>query len=234
MLLVKKIERLFPTDALKVRLAQVNVDDVLKKHTGLAELRKLNRGVAIIASGDFEALKTGKMTAAKVKRLQADYEDTLQLVNRYMSMQLAEVLDDSALTRVKRDKEVKRRIDLVNHFYASNTNVLGADLTPGSTEIKTLKFKAGTSKNDKARVLATVRAYQRTLTVTDNVENAEILVVSGFPSALSVAFSRPKKFAAKTGLKEDLAAQYYAKAEGIASGITAHAGTIIDTLQGSF
>ena len=233
-LLTKKMARLFPTDALAHRLTQVKIADVLREHAGLAELRRLNPNAPVVGARDFDALKTDGIAPAEVQKLKARYESAVKLVNRYPGMRLAAVLDDGAIADVDKDREVTRRTSLANAFFADNAEVLGADLTRGSDEVKALKFPAGTSDADKAMVLANARAYQRTMTLTEDVADAEALVVGGYRSALSVATSRVDALAAKTGLKSEIAVRYQEKAKGIASGVTAHIGTVIDVVKGGF
>lgn len=233
-LLVKKISRLFPTDALAHRLSQVKVGDVLREHAGLAELRRLNPNTPVVGSRDFGVLKTDGIAAAEVQKLKARYESAVKLVNRYPGMRLAAVLDDGALSDAKKEAEVSRRTTLANAFFVDNAEVLGADLTHGSADVKALKFPTGASDADKAMVLANARTYQRTMTLTEDMADAEALVVGGYRSALSVATSQLDTLTSKTGLKNEIAFGYQEKAKGIASGVTAHIGTIIDVVKGGF
>jgi hypothetical protein len=233
-LLIKKIARLFPTDALAERLRQVKVGDVLKEHAGLAELRKLNPNSPVVGARDFDALKTDGIAPAEVQKLKVRYENTVRLVNRYPGMRLAAVLDDNALPEADKEREIIRRTALANAFFADNAEVLGADLTHGSDEVKALKFTAGSSDADKAMALANARTYQRAMTLTEDVTDAEALVLGGYRSALSVATSRLDTLAAKTRLKKEVVARYQEKAKRIASGVTAHIGTVIDVVKGGF
>jgi hypothetical protein len=233
-LLVKKMEGLFPTDFLAYHLSQVEVNEALKDHAGLVRLRKLNSNVSLIGLRNFTSLKTDGIPARTRKQLKMSYDNTVRLVNRYHGMRLTEVLDDSKLSNAKKDREVVRRIDLVNRFFAENTDVLTTDLTPRSAEIKKLKFMAGASDTDKALVLATARTYQRMLAVTDNLSATETLVVSGFPSALSLASASLESVIARTGLKFEIATKYVATAESIVTGIAGQLGSILDILYGGF
>ena len=233
-LLVKKISRLFPTDALAHRLSQFKVADVLRDHAGLAELRRLNANTPVVGTRDFGVLKTDGIAAAEVQKLKVRYESAVKLVNRYPGMRLAAVLDDGALSDAKKEAEVSRRTTLANAFFVDNAEVLGADLTHGSDDVKALKFPTGASDADKAMVLANARTYQRTMTLTEDMADAEALVVGGYRSALSVATSQLDTLTSKTGLKNEIAFGYQEKAKGIGSGVTAHIGTVIDVVKGGF
>lgn len=233
-ILEKKVERLFPTDALMRRFESVDVRGALGASSALDRLRKLNPGVSVTAVSDFEELDTGRISAAKVKELRADFDEATKLVNKYAGMKLGDLLEDESLTKTARNREVNRRTELVDRFFGTNTDVLGIDLTPGSAEIASLSFGSGSSAEDKAMVLATARAYQRALTVTDDLNDADALVAGGFHSAMTVARSSPDKISAATGISAAAAAGYYTAAEGIATAVAAHAGTIIDILEGTF
>ncbi len=233
-LLERKVKRLFPTDALSARFSKVKVAEAIKRNSELDTLRKLNPGIKLVAKQDFASLKTDGLSDAEVKKLRTAFAETVSVANRFSGMKVAEVLEDPNLSDAKREAEVKRRVALVDKFFADNEDVLGADLAPGSKDTKALKFDGGASGPDKAMVLATARTYQRALTVTDDITDAESLVGGGYPSALSIAMSRPKKIAERTGLKAEVAVRYQDKAKGIATAVTAHAGTIIDLLGGLF
>ncbi len=233
-LLEKKVQRLFPTDALSHRLARASAPEALARNAELDRLRELNPGGPLLAARDFGALETGELPPDDVGRLRAAFDETVRLAHRYPGMQLAEVLDDRSRPAAERTAEVARRVELVNRFFAGNRDVLGADLTPGSDEVGKLAFPEGTSDADRARVLATARTYQRAFTVTDDIADADALVAGGFRSAVSVAMSRPDRVAARTGLAPRVAALYHGKARGIATAVTAHTGTVIDLLGDTF
>jgi len=69
---------------------------------------------------------------------------------------------------------------------------------------------------------------------TDDDLRLATIIASHVSSAISIAMSRPKKLAARTGLKEEKVARYYDKAKRIATGVTAHAGTVMDVVGGMF
>ncbi|MEO7369129.1 MAG: Tc toxin subunit A, partial [Gemmatimonadaceae bacterium] len=163
--------------------------------------------------------------ANRLAQVQVEAEDPVRLANRYVGMRLPDA---------KNPDDVVRRVGLVNRFLAENPDVLDTDLTVGSEEVKALKFDAAASDAEKSMVLSTARAYQRALTVTDDIDDAEAIVAGGFPSAISLAMSRPQKIAQQTGLKEEIAAAYQTKAKEIAVSITAHTGTLIDVVNGGF
>jgi hypothetical protein len=233
-LLAKKVARLFPTDALAHRLSQVRIGDILKEHAGLAELRSLNPNSPVVGARDFDALKKDGIASAELRKLKVRYESVVRLVNRYAAMRLAALLDNDSLSEREKGREVTRRSELVNAFFAENDEVLGVDLTHGSDELKALKFADGASDADKAMVLATGRTYQRMMAVTEDVGDAEALVVGGYPSSLAVAASGLDMLVAKTGLKQEVAERYQEKAKRIASGVTAHVGSVIDIVKGDF
>jgi hypothetical protein len=233
-LLEGKVKRLFPTDALSERLSKVSPKDAVKRNSELDALRKLNPNVKLAAKKDFSALNTEGLSPAELKKVEAAFRETAAVVNRFSGMRVVDVLEDSSLSEAQRESEIDRRVGMATKFFVENQDVLGVDLTPGSAETKALKFVAGATDQDKAMVLATARTYQRALTVTEDITDAESLVGGGYPSAISLAMSRPRKIAVRTGLKEEKAARYYDKAKRIATGVTAHAGTVMDVVGGMF
>ncbi|MBN1960365.1 MAG: hypothetical protein JW841_05425 [Deltaproteobacteria bacterium] len=233
-LLEKKTKKLFPTDTIASALTKVKVTETLKYNSGLEALRELNPGLALVGTQNFSVLKTEGVAASELKQLENKYLAVVRLANRYAGMRLARLLDDMSLSHNERDREVSRRIELVNRFFADNEDVLGVDLTTRSDEISGLTFAAGASDTDKAMVLATARTYQRAQAVTNDIIDAESLVVGGYASAFSLAISNPETIAARTGLALAAATNYRGKAKSIATGIIGHAGTVIDVINGGF
>lgn len=233
-LLAKKVESLFPHNALAHRLGKVDVNAILKEHSGLSELRTLNPDVPIVNAGDFDTLKTDGIDPADIESIRNQYRSTVRFANRYPGMRLAQVLDDRGMSEEAKEREVARRVSMVAAFFADNDEVLAADLAPHSAEIKALRFADSASDAEKAMVLANARTYQRAVAVTEDLADAEALVVGGYRSALSIAMSPRRALSAATGLGEEIAARYQERAKGIASGLTAHVGTLIDIVKGGF
>lgn len=229
--LAKKVEALFPTPALARRLGAVNLFQAFEAHRGLAALRERNPGVPVVGRGDFDGLARDGLGADE-GTLRERYEATQRLVHRYPGLRLAEVLDDAARPEAERTNEVGRRVGLVNRFFAENPDLLEQDLTPRSAELATLLFPAGTADADRARVLATARAYQRAYAVTDDVADAAQVVAGGFPSAVALAAAREDVVLARSGLSPEKAKAYREKAVAIAAGVTAHVGTVLEVLSG--
>src|SRR5690606_26513979 len=122
------------------RFSKVKVAEAIKRNSELDALRKLNPGIKLVAKQDFESLKTDGLSDAEVKKLRAAFFETVSVANRFSGMKVAEVLEDPNLSDAKRETEVKRRVGLVDKFFADNEDVLGADLAPGSKDTKALKF----------------------------------------------------------------------------------------------
>ncbi|MGS0688323.1 Tc toxin subunit A-related protein [Nakamurella sp. GG22] len=233
-LLAHKVERVFPTETLHKRLRETDVAAIVADNSALHAMRDQNPGVGIIGVRDFSSLDDSSFSEDEVATLKAHFENTVGVANRYAGMRLASVFDDRRLSDSDREGEVSRRIELANGFLADNPGALGADLTHGSDDIARLSFGAAADDDDRAMMLANARVYQRALAVTDDIDTAEKLVAGGFRSALTLAMTRSELIVAKTGLPAADVAAYKAKAEGIASGLSAHVGSIIDIIKGQF
>ena len=233
-LLARKAARLFPTDALAHRLGQVEVAGIVAGGGRFGALRALNPGVSIAGAASLDGLRTDGIAPAELSELAQRHEKVRTLANRYPGMRLARVLDDAALSDADKEREVTRRTRLATGFLAENADVLDLDLTAGSADIAALKFPAGTSEADKTMVFANARTYQRVMVVADEVPDAEALVAGGFGSALMMATARTDVIAAMTGLKPEVIARYQLKAKGVASGVTAQIGSVIDIVKGGF
>jgi hypothetical protein len=233
-LLEHKVERLFPTETLRKRLRKTDVSATAADNSALNALRSQNPGVEIVRAQDFNSLNTSSFSDADVATLKTHFENTVRVANRYAGMRLSSVFDDTQLSDVEREREVTRRINLANDFLADNPGALGADLSHGSNEGKGLVYGAAVDKDDRAMMLANARIYQRTLAVTEDINTAEQLVAAGFHSALTLAATRSEVIVTQTGLQASTVAKYKAKAQLIASGISASLGSILDVIRGQF
>jgi hypothetical protein len=233
-ILGRKARALYPADALAGRLSRGNVGQAVTANAGLAALRAANPGVSIFSARDFNSLKTGPIPAADRPRVQDQFNQAKTLANRYPGMRLDQVLDNPGLNDAARLAEVTRRTGLVDSFLTKHANALALDLTPRSPDLARLSFDPAVTPADRAGVLATVRAYQRTFAVSGDIDVASALVAGGYHSAVAIATAPPEALRASSGLAATAVTDLRDNAASVASGVGAQAGSLIDAVTGGF
>jgi hypothetical protein len=187
-LLARKVELLFPTQALGARLTPIKPADVPA--------------------------------------------DLGPLALRYPGQRLAEV-DDGARPRAEVAAEVSRRVGLVGRFLADNPDAMELDLTAASDDLDGLTFDPGAGADDRAGVLATVRAYTRMGTLTGgDVDAATKLVAAGYHGVTQLAAADPDDAAAATGLPQAMIKNMHDDATDMATKAGLHLGDLLDRFKG--
>lgn len=231
-LLHRKIAELFPAETLAMRHATANIDGALKANAALDELRKDNPEAPIANTASLDNLDLSELSKAQREKTIKFHAESREFVNRFAGLRLGELLDDTSLSAAARKDEAGRRTKLSQAFLANNPDLLSFDLTSGSDDIKGVKFPDGTSSEDKQMLLAHARTYQRTYAVTDDIEDAAVLVDGGYLSAVSVASSDAETVADRTGLSIVKTHKYFDSAKDIAIGVTGNFGSVLDVVGG--
>ena len=231
-LLVRKVERLFPTQALHARLSPIEPADLHRSTAALARLRDANPTGGLIAAADFTALHTDDIPAAELTAIRDTYQAAVALAAAYPGQHLATLLDDRDRPPTEIVAEVTRRVGLVDRFLADNQAAMHLDLTAGSDDLNELTFDPGTSQDDQAGVLATVRAYQRMDTITGDTGAAARMVAAGYHGAVMLAAATPEEIGAATGLPQAMVRDWHDDATTMATETGLHLGGLLDLFQG--
>lgn len=226
----RKLETLFPTDALRARINAGDSAGALVESRKLDPLRERNRGVRL-TEADFSALDTSGLSRSQVRTLKAARDETVAMIHRYPGMRLGEVIDNSRINQQRREAEIRRRIAIADRVMAANPDVLGLDLTPGSSDIKALRFPRSTSQQYREMAMANIRAYQRVYAITKDATDNEQLLSKGFSSSFAVVAAGKDRFTVDSGLPGARADQYFQAAKNVVIGLAGRAGIIADGLR---
>lgn len=232
-LLSAKIENAFPTAALAGRFQASNAKAALDPAGDLEELRQLNDATGVLTR-DFTALASDGVPAARLEQLRAVHAKTRAAVRRYAGLQLEKVLDDRTLPLERRNAEAARRIDQAHRLFTDNPDLLGLDLRARGTGRDRVIFPADASEEDKRRLLAMVRSYQRVMAVAGEVPIAEKLVVNGMSSASTIATIPVEALAVTTGVTASKASELRARAQDLSLKATTRVSTLLDAIRGGF
>ncbi len=232
-LLRARIDERFRTSAIARDLTAARIPAVLDANVELDALRADDRNARVVGR-DFGDLSIGRMPAARRKKLREAHEQVTTLHRRYRGLGIGELLDDTTSPAADRVTEAGRRIDQANAFLTANPGALEMNLLPGSDDAANLRFPRGTSQDDRKRLLAFGRGYQRALAVTDDLPTAQAMVDAGLGSAISIMRHTPDRIAALTGFDADRIARLIDRAEGVAIATGSGVATILDAGSGGF
>jgi hypothetical protein len=179
--LADRVARLFPTDSLLTRLRGTG-DEVSEAIEQVTTLRDRNDDVT---SRRLDAFDLTGLDADEIAALRDQHAVLAALAGSFPGLGLAEVFDDRSVPPADRVEEASRRIGLLDRVQALNPDVdlLGLDLTPDGQDLPTLRFD-GILHEDRERILQTLRAHQRVLTLTGDVATAQAVLQGGYSSAL--------------------------------------------------
>ena len=263
-LLTKKIENLYPSDVLMARIipkeirehsegiewlqplfekieAVLEMVHIIPKQTGelskgierlqsLFEKNKIVFGVA-----GFDSLNTAGIEADEAEELRKEHLTLKYFANTYPGLRLNEILDNRELSIATKTKHIQKRIGLLKKFQEQNSEVefLAFDYVPESPDLEALNFE-GVSLDEQRMVLSTVKAYQRTYSITKDIEHTQRLMATGYHSAFSIANDGLESFRKNTGLSSPEADSYYRKAMSAVVATSTAIGSVVDLEFGGF
>jgi hypothetical protein len=225
---------LHPGVAISARLPSVDADDV----TGaLRELAPLFTQNPKVVGGRFEDLDTGDLDPSQIAKLQTTHLGLVQLTRAYPGLELATVLDDVTLDPAARVTTVARRIGLFQKVgdVLGESPVLDFDLSAESPDLAKLGLgELGATADEQRMVVSTLRAYQRTWAVAQNVDDTYKLVGSGFTSAMSIGTQPFAEFQTRAGFATARAKSLWDSARTSMASVTMTATAALDLSYGMF
>ena len=232
--LAARFAALHPGVALSARLPSVDGD---KLAGALTDLDPLFRQNPKVVGGRFEDLDTGGLDPSQIAKLQTTYRGLVQLARAYPGLELATVLDDVTLDAAARVTTVARRIGLFQKVGAAlgESPVLDFDLSAESPDLAKLGLgELGATADEQRMVLSTLRAYQRTWAVAQNVDDTHKLVGTGFTSAMSIGTQPFAEFQARAGFATARAKSLWDSARTSMASVTMTATAALDLSYGMF
>ena len=231
--LYKKVENLFPEEALIHRISQPKENEIAKGLDTLKTLFDKNEKVFGIAT--FDELKTDGLSAAEIKKQQVQFESIDRVSKIHPGLKLNEILNDKNITNADKGIKVTERIGLLDKFVKNNSevNFLAISCTHDSEDVKKLNFQ-GFKPEEKTMVLNSVKSYQRVYSFTQDIEHTEAIMAAGFHSSFHITSVTLPEFIKTTKLEAKLATKYFENAHMGIIRTTGVMGSILDILTGSF
>jgi hypothetical protein len=209
--LVKRIETLYPSQALWARMMPRETSGLSE---GIERLQPLfDKNEAPFAVDGFDSLDVEGIDPGEVDRLREAHARLTGLANSYPGLRLGELLDDGQLPPADKEARIAERVGLLSRFQAQNPDVefLFLDYTPDSADVEALNFE-DFAADEQRMVLSTLKAYQRMYAVTHDAAHTKLLVEMGHHSPVTIAKGSLEDFKATTGLDAAVAEEYYTSA----------------------
>ncbi|MFE9018147.1 neuraminidase-like domain-containing protein [Streptomyces sp. NPDC007808] len=114
-----------------------------------------------------------------------------------------------------------------------DVELVGLDLSPESPAAQELDF-GDLSEADRQAALSGLKAWLRTLALSDGLDDAATLRAAGYDSAFSVVAEGEERFRSRSGLPDKTAAAYFAKASHVVEQTANAVGTVLETTGTGF
>ena len=231
--MTKKIEKLYPSDAMLARLIRTD-DEALEKD--IKRLQPLfEKNEAIFGIERFEDLAIEDRQPEEVKKLKTSYEALVHFVNTYKGLKLEEILDNRKLSVDDKAMQINERIGIISRFKSQNPDaeVLSLDYSPESDDVAGLDF-SGFSDDEQQMLLSSFKAHQRIYSIAEDIEQSQLIMAVGYDSAWKIVRDSQKDFLANTGLSIAGGENYYDAALNTVGRTTTQIGSVLDVVQGGF
>ncbi|HEU5090437.1 MAG TPA: hypothetical protein VFT99_23445, partial [Roseiflexaceae bacterium] len=180
-------------------------------------------------------LSTEPATLAESTTAQEAYARLDYVRNLYPGLGLGDILDNPKLASTDKARCVAERIMLLQRVREQNEDLelLLLDYTRDSKDIAALKLDS-LAKDERRRVLSTLRAYRRAYALANDVDHARTMLGAGFHSALAIVNAGFDAFARGTRLSEPVARACWKRAQNMTIAAGAGMGALVDGIRGGF
>ena len=232
-LLTKKMEYLYPTDALLARVVPQDNGDLVTDMERLQPLFEKNE--SLFGADDSTSLNVEGIDAGEVENICREHKRLARFANMYPGMRIGELLDDREMSAVDKARQVGERVGLLRTLQEKNPKLelLKLDYSLESDDLKALNFGEMTP-DEQRMVLSTVKSYQRAYSITNDVEHTQSLAAAGYHSALNIVNDSLDLFLENTDLNSAAGTEYYDKAHATVGSTTMAAGSVLDVVGGGF
>lgn len=229
----KKIEKLYPTDMLLVRLTPKNAVELAGDLETLRPLFEHNESV--YTNRNFTNLDFTGLDASIKERTQAKHASLTRFANTYPGLHISEILDDRQLSTADKIAQVEERIGVIQKLRDNNpqTELLNLDYSMDSAEVKKLNFE-GLSASEQKMAISSWKAYQRMYSITHDIEHTKQIASSGFHSAASIMNAGSYRFAQESGLEESVVNGVFSEALAAIDWTVGAMGWLLDFYFGRF
>ena len=232
-LLTKKMEYLYPTDALLARVVPRDNGDLV---TDMEKLQPLfERNDTLFGTDVSARLNVEGIDAGEAENLSRKHKRLARFANMYPGMRIGELLDDRGVSAAEKARQVGERVGLLRTLQRENPTLelLKLDYSLESDDLEVLNF-GGMSSDEQRMALSTMKAYQRAYSISNDVEHTQLFAAAGYHSALNIVNDSLDVFLENTDLDLAAGAEYYNKAHATVGSTTMAVGSVIDVVGGGF
>ena len=229
-LLTRKVEILYPSDALMARLIRTDDEAV---RTDMERMQPLfEKNETIIGVDRFEDLDTKGIQADVIKTLRKSHARLVGYANSYKALNLKEIIDNQALSADDKAMQIVDRIGLLTQFQTQNQDkeFLTLDYSPDSADIQALNFY-GFSEVEQQMTLTCLKAYQRVYSISEDIQQSQMMMTAGYDSAWAITNDNQQDYQTNTGMSVTNAESSYQSAVATVENTTTKFGAIIEIFQ---
>jgi hypothetical protein len=229
----KKVENLFPEEALQRKFSRIAEIPVQKNIEILQVLRKENE--KLFGDISFDGFKLPDLPEKEIKVVREAYEQLDKLVKLNPGLNLGHILDNEKSDFSGINKNILDRLELINKFRLQNqeVNYLNLEYKHDSEDLNLLNF-SGFSETEKTMVLKNIKAQQRIFSFTQDVDLTEKIMTAGYHSSYHIASVTEEKFVKDTRLDVVVGSKLFREAHLAVIRAGGIMGTIIDVISGGF
>ncbi|HEX6099234.1 MAG TPA: neuraminidase-like domain-containing protein [Thermoanaerobaculia bacterium] len=184
---------------------------------------------------DLSTLDLSAYNAEEIRRFTEAHRTLRAAALSYPGFGLTAILQDTTRSPFDRINLAGQRLAILQRTFETlaEGDLLELDLSPGSPDLRHLHFEqTGATPEEQRMITETVRAYQRTYSLTQDVDDAHRLLGAGYGSSVQVATKRLADFEANARVTN--AEAYWKDARGKLIDTTLAAASMIDLQYGFF
>jgi predicted nucleotidyltransferase len=232
-ILTKKIEKLYPSDALLARLIRTD-DEALRKNIEILQ-PLFEKNETIFGIDGFKKLTIEGSQPDEVEKLRDTHDALTCFIKNYKGLNLEEILDNRELSVADKVIQINESISLFSKFKSQNSDkeFLSLDYSPESADVTALDF-SGFADDEQQMVLSSFKAHQRIYSISEDIEQSQLMMAAGYDSAWKIAGDSQENFLANTGLSVAAGVKSYDAALATVGKTTIQIGSVLDVVQGGF
>lgn len=230
--ILKNLKCTFPTQFLGYRNKKINVQGHVQKIDAVTKLQKNNKEVLGRRKFDADKLDWKGINQTERKILEASLTSTQEFANSFSGLGIRDIINDNKKPLINRKKLIEERLNAYGKFQENNPNLdLGkVDFLKG----KDFLNWGGIKEEHILPIKKQGMAMQRLQQLSEDPETTEVLLKTGFDSAMSIASMPEDKFYGQSGLAYEESRLVYNKAKDISRVTSHYFEAVRDSVQGSF
>ena len=222
----------FPTQYLGNRLKGADVGAAVNSLKAVKTLHKNNQKILPGREVRSHELDWTGIKTAEKRKIEKELVGLQEFSNTYNGLGIPDIINNPDSSIKDKENSISDRLSAFSTFQENNP---GLDLaTQDFIKEDNILNWDGIKEELRDPVIKQNLGVQRVENLSDDPETTEVLLKSGFDSAMSIASIPEDKFYDSTGLEYEESRNVYLKAKDIATVTSNYFEAVIDGVQGSF